>query len=180
MSTINKSELARRLASRIGTSKARAEEMVEETLTEIGSALTQGHDVTLHGFGLRQLTDSAGTGMLDADKLDGAIARAGEDIDGALADAGFATPITGWSRARVHAEALARWYLGGRTEAVQSDYEAAQVWLQRISEGRLRPPQATATPTLDPPADSTPQHSTGEVTWDPDTLDDFAGGSTGW
>jgi len=51
MSSVNKTELAGRLAARIGTSKARAEEMVDETLAEIGNALTQGHSVTLHGFG---------------------------------------------------------------------------------------------------------------------------------
>jgi len=129
---------------------------------------------------LVQLTDSAGLGIVDADKVAGAIARAGEDIDGALADAGYATPITGWSRARVHAEALARYYLGGRTEAVQADYKAAQDWLQRVSDGRLRPPQATAVPSVAPPTDATPQHSSASASWDADELEDFAGGSSGW
>lgn len=129
---------------------------------------------------LVQLTDSAGLGMIDEAVVAGAIARAGEDIDGALADAGYATPVTGWSRARVHAEALARYYLGGRTEAVQADYKAAQDWLQRVSDGRLRPPQATAVPTVAPPTDSSPQHSAKDTAWSDDELDDFAGGSVGW
>jgi nucleoid DNA-binding protein len=50
-SSIGKGELVRRLAARLGIPKADAEVAIEETVYEIGHALTAGESVSLPGLG---------------------------------------------------------------------------------------------------------------------------------
>lgn len=96
---------------------------------------------------LVELTDRTASGAIDAQLVADAIERADADIDGALADAGYSPPLPDWSRTRNVAEALAYGYLFGQrrmTEQAQTDFDAAQKWLERVSQGRVRPPAALA------------------------------------
>lgn len=122
---------------------------------------------------LIQLTDAAGTGMMDDARINAAIARSDADIDGALTDAGYSTPVV-WARAQTHAEALTRYYLfaGARPSEVLDDFAQARKWLDAVSQGRLRPPDAVATPAADAPVSLGADYSTPVGPFD-DTLDEY-------
>lgn len=124
---------------------------------------------------LIQRTDRDGLGVVDEALVDAAIARADADIDGALADAGFATPVAGWSRTRVYAEALAMRYLyadGPAPKEIMDDYAAAQAWLERVSQGAVRPPVTVAEADT-PPAAGAASYAAPDATFTPDTLADW-------
>jgi DNA-binding protein HU-beta len=51
VATVNKNELARKVAGETGLSNGQAKEAIEATLREIESQLGLGNEVTLSGFG---------------------------------------------------------------------------------------------------------------------------------
>jgi DNA-binding protein HU-beta len=57
--SLGKTALTARMAARLGLSKANCEVMIEETLLEIGRALTSGEPVSLPGFGTFRLQQQA-------------------------------------------------------------------------------------------------------------------------
>ena len=89
---------------------------------------------------LIQLTDQDGVGFVDTERLNEAIADADEEINGYLADAGYALPLTSTPyRLKRHACAITRWFLYDEIvpDQVQKEYDKAIGWLERIVSGKV-------------------------------------------
>ena len=90
---------------------------------------------------LIQLTNDDGIGEIGAEQLAKAIAQADAKINASLSAAGYATPLV-WDLLQEHAEAIAyyRLFYALPTEQAQRDFDRADRFLERVREGREKPP----------------------------------------